>query len=91
MKRLAIFALLVGLLLLDPLTVFASSTSGEHAGIAITVVIPRPELNQPTPTPKPVHPTVQHIYPVHVWESREDGRREIIRVYELREALPQRW
>ena len=50
--------------------------------IAITVVVPRPDI-QPTPTPNPI--IQHHVYPVQVWESREHGRREIIRIYELRE------
>ena len=62
---------------------FASDIPDEAAGIAITVVVPRTGSsgdNVPAPQPE-----INHVYPVHVWESREDGRREIIRVYELRD------
>ena len=71
------------LLLLFPAVAFAYEEPAEEptdTGIAITVVVPRPEINRPIPQPE-----VHHIYPVHVWESRENGRRELIRVYELRD------
>ena len=84
MKRIALSFLLIGLFFLSPLTAFASEYEplpiDEGAGIAITVVVPRPEINRPIQTSEP---EVFHIYPIHVWESRENGRREIIRVYEL--------
>ena len=57
---------------------------GDRQPISITVVVPRPEDNQVNQAPTS-QPNPYHIYPVHVWESREDGRRQIIRVYELRE------
>jgi LPXTG-site transpeptidase (sortase) family protein len=62
-----------------PITAYADENDGSP--IAITVVVPRPEDNQPAPAP----PVMNHVYPIHVWESRENGRREIIRVFELRE------
>ena len=64
-----------------PITAFAYESEGDadRSPISIMVVVPREE---PQTTP---HPNPYHIYPVHVWESREDGRRQIIRVYELRE------
>jgi LPXTG-site transpeptidase (sortase) family protein len=71
--------LIIGLLLLSPITALASDSSpADTTGIAITVVVPRPEVNLSNPVPN-------NIYPVHVWESREEGRREIVRVYELKE------
>jgi len=82
MKRITLSVLLVGLFLLSPLTVFANTPLEDGTGIAITVVVPRPDVRPVEVIPTPV-PEVRHIYPVHVWESREDGRREIIRVYEL--------
>ena len=60
----------------------AEGDDGDRQPISITVVVPRPENNQELQAPQP---NPYHIYPVHVWESREDGRRQIIRVYELRE------
>ena len=85
MKIIALVLVSITALLLFPLTVLADSDLAEDpAGtdIAITVVVPRPEINRPMPEPQPV---LHHVYPVHVWESRENGRREIIRVYKLRE------
>jgi len=84
MKRIALSVLLIGLLLFSPLTVLAATPSDDDTGIAITVVVPRPDV-RPAEVITPPQPEVHHIYPVHVWESREDGRREIIRVYELRD------
>ena len=63
--------------LLLPISVYAED-SDNPPPIAITVVVPRED--NPIPTPQP---NSHHIYPVQVWESREDGRRHIIRVYEL--------
>ena len=84
MKRIVLSILLAGLFLLTPLTVLANTPPDEGTGIAITVVVPRPDVRPVEVIPTP-QPEVHHIYPVHVWESREDGRREIIRVYELRD------
>jgi len=96
MRRIAFImsVLLIGLLFLSPLTVFASTPTpsqppppDDGTGIAITVVVPRPDVRpvEVIPTPEPEVIEIHHIYPIHVWESREDGRREIIRVYELRD------
>jgi hypothetical protein len=91
MRFKAVIAALI-LLLLFPTAAFASEpppNEGSGTGIAITVVVPRPDVREPQAFPPqpttPPTPDVIHIYPVHVWESREDGRREIIRVYELRD------
>ena len=68
-----------------PATNPPTATPDEGTGIAITVVVPRPDV-RPVEVITPSQPVVNHIYPIHVWESREDGRREIIRVYELRDG-----
>jgi len=77
-----VLSLMLGLAM--PMMVFAYECEGDtsRAPISIMVVVPSEEP-QPTPTP---HPNPYHIYPIHVWESREEGRRQIIRVYELREC-----
>jgi len=83
MRIIAKTLVVIMLLLLFPTVVFAYEEPPEEpigTSIAITVVVPRPEINRPIPQPE-----FHHIYPIHVWESREDGRREIIRVYELRD------
>ena len=96
MRRIAFImsVLLIGLLFLSQLTVFASTPApsqppppDDDTGIAITVVVPRPDVRpvEIIPTPEPEVIEIHHIYPIHVWESREDGRREIIRVYDLRD------
>ena len=59
------------------------STELETQSIGITVVVPRNE-GDTTPAP-PAVPDIPLVFPVHVWESNENGRREIVRVYELRE------
>ena len=84
MKRVILSIMLVFLFMFYPLAVFADAPPDDSTGIAITVVVPRPEITRPMPAPD-VYFTVSHVYPIHVWESREDGRREIIRVYELRD------
>jgi len=60
--------------------------SGERSELAITVVVPPFEEQQAEQHMRVSQsPVIHQIYPVHVWESRENGRREIIRVYELNE------
>jgi len=63
-------------------TVYASDGDEANQSIAITVVVPRPEDNQPE---APAQPTIEYIYPIQVWENAINGRREIIRLYELRD------
>jgi len=80
----AIFAVILAILLtVTPiLTVYANEP--EQSPIAITVIVPISEYvpaEAPEPTPVP-----RKIYPIHVWESRDNNRRELIRVYELREG-----
>ena len=89
MRRIfSIFAItLVMLLAISPIT--ASATESEQATaqpISITVVVPRPDYSSQVTTYTSELPIFQPIYPIHVWESREDNRREIVRVYELREG-----
>jgi len=74
MKRLMCFILCAAFVLALPLATYAS----DDDGVLITVVIP--ESPQPTSTPDPPATTV---FPVAVFENRENNRREIIRVYEL--------
>ena len=81
MRKLAVALIVITILMAIPVNVLADDNP-ESTGIAITVVVPRRESTCPEPTPQPIH---HHVYPVHVWESREYNRREIIRVYELRE------
>jgi len=80
MKLLTI-ALIAIATLIFPVIVFAYEPEPqENTGIAITVVVPRNigEMDNPAP-----QTNFYHLYPVHVWESRDNNRREIIRVYEL--------
>jgi hypothetical protein len=64
------------------MTVYADS--GGTSSVAITVVIPQTEPKTETPTPAPApRPPINYLYPVSVQESHENGRREIIRTYEL--------
>ena len=60
------------------LTAYAADNSD---GVSITVVIPNAVKETPPPTPPPA--PKNYLYPVSVWESVENGRREIIRTYEL--------
>ena len=82
MKKLAFMAVLVLLLAMPAFTAFASEQG--DGNLSITVVVPPPSENQTEQTVQVSQaPVIYHVYPVHVWESRENGRREIIRVYEL--------
>ena len=64
------------LLFVFPLTVHAE----ESNSLAITVVVPIQEETQTA-----LEPALLPVYPVSVQENRDGGRREIVRVYELRE------
>ena len=80
MKLVALILMYTLLLWLYPMAALASDDP--EPPIAITVVVPRPDLREGSiPAPQPAN----HVYPVYVWESRDNNRREIIRVYELRE------
>ena len=82
MKRIIIFVLCAILLIVPSMTVYADS--GGSSSVAITVVIPQTEPKTETPTPAPApRPPINYLYPVSVQESYENGRREIIRTYEL--------
>ena len=69
------------------LSAYAQSEGQERSSIALTVVVPQPEENFLTDNREEPeqHPLIRRVYPVQVWESRDNGRREITRVYELRE------
>ena len=78
MKRFMLFLLCALLLMLPPLTAYAADKKDD--GVSITVIIP--QTTKPPPAPAAT-PTKNYLYPVSVWESQENGRREIIRTYEL--------
>lgn len=85
MKKLVFIALFAILLAVSGFTVFASEDRADGS-LAITVVMPPSEEQQVEQIVQVSQsPIIYHVYPVHVWESRENGRREIIRVYELRD------
>ena len=79
MKRIIFAIAFIMLLALPGFTVYASDKADN--GLAITVVVPpAEEQNKQAPAPNPKTPI---MYPVSVSETHENGRREIIRVYEL--------
>jgi LPXTG-site transpeptidase (sortase) family protein len=82
LKKLAFLAVLILLLAMPSFTAFASEGDGDR-GLAITVVVP---IHEETPEPTPAtSANIPNLFPVSVSETREPGRREIIRVYELRD------
>ena len=84
-KRVFVAVLALLLLVMPSATAFASEERTDN-NLAITVVVPPPEEQQVEQIVQVTQsPVIYHVYPVHVWESRENGRREIIRVYELRD------
>jgi hypothetical protein len=80
MKRIIIIISCVLFLLTLPLTAYAADNGGD--GVSITVVIPNAVKEPPKPAPTPKPPT-SYLYPVSVLESQNDGRREIIKTYEI--------
>ena len=83
MKKRIFIAVFILLMLTVP-SVTAFANDGDR-GLAITVIVPSPEEQQAEQVVQVTQsPIIYHVYPVHVWESRENGRRELIRVYELR-------
>ena len=85
MKKRVFIAVLILLLAVPSFTVFASEERTDN-NLAITVVVPSPEEQQVEQIVQVTQsPIIYHVYPVHVWENRKNGRREIIRVYELRD------
>jgi len=56
--------------------IFAADYDSEK-NTSITIVVPNHPANQNE------QPSLPAVYPVSVWETRDSGRREIIRVYEL--------
>ena len=78
MKRIMIFIMLFAVfLIILSITAYAS---GNDSSVMITVVIPQTE---PPPPVVPQRPEKQ-VYPVNVKENHGDGKREIIRTYELK-------
>ena len=83
MKRVIICILFTAFLMIFPITAYAADT-GEASGVSITVVIPQTEPKKEAPPPEPTtQPPKNYLYPVSVWESQDNGRREIIKTYEL--------
>jgi hypothetical protein len=82
MKYFILSALCVFLLLITSVDVVADEESANSIGI--TIVVPRSSDNAPQLMEATISAPSQ-LFPVHVWENREQGRREIIRVYNLRE------
>jgi hypothetical protein len=83
MKRFVFLMIFALALMTAPIAVSASDGGGA-SGLAITVVIPDSEpvkAAEPAPTPKP-NPA-RYLYPVSVSETHENGRREIVKAYEL--------
>jgi hypothetical protein len=71
----AVFALLLSAFCVP---VYAFGNTGD-SGVSITVVIPDSVKKAPAPAREPE----TCLYPVSVWESLDNGRREIIKTYEL--------
>lgn len=84
MKRIFLLLLCLMICISIPITVFAGDNEGNSASpVAITVVVPqKSESVQPTPTPAE-KPLVPYLYPVSIWETQNDGQREIVKTYEL--------
>ena len=83
MRYIAVLLALATLLLVLPKQVQATENP-ETTPVSITVVVPRPEEDTTPADPQP--PPLPYIYPIHVWESTEMGRREIVRVFQLRDG-----
>lgn len=75
--------------LVSPASVWASDYVGDDVprGTSITIVVPNHHVDQGhnQNQNQGSQPRLPMVYPVSVWETRDSGRREIIRVYELRE------
>jgi len=87
MKKFVIILAIAIAILFTSVSTTTHAREDDNSSIAITVVVPRQDnpispLEQPPP---PTLPTLPAIYPIHVWESNENGRREVVRVYELRD------
>jgi len=84
MKHILIIAAVLSIMFCSaaPLTAHAADDPASIIGgdnVNITVVLP-PNEEQDASVPQ-----ANEVYPISVWESREYGHREIIRVYELSE------
>lgn len=82
MKRIIFILSFVFIFLVLPLSAYAADNK-DASGVAITVVIPKTDAPKTTPSPEPTKPPTNYLYPVSVYEIRDDGRREIIKTYEL--------
>ncbi len=80
MKRIILIFSCILLFSITPLSVYASDNN-DSSGASITVVIPQKETKpaSTTPVPKPTN----YLYPISVWETQDNGRREVIKTYEL--------
>lgn len=78
MKRIILLISFVLIFMALPLTVYAA----DNDGVLITVVIPKSEQKEEKKT-VPAAPPKKYLYPVSIWESQNNGRREIIKTYEL--------
>lgn len=80
--RFFVFTLTFALLIGGSVNVLAAEDEGDNnRGVSITVVVPNHSENQTQPQDS--QSDLPAVYPVSVWETRDSGRREIIRVYEL--------
>jgi hypothetical protein len=85
MKQILLTAALVILTLAFSATAYAADTANAAAdtGVSITIVIPNSETEPSAPAAELAPKSERYLYPVSVWESLDNGRREIIRTYEL--------
>ena len=89
MKRITLF-ISCALIFLAIFSVTAFAADNPVSSVAITVVIPQASEPQnekePAPEPElppPPKPVVNYLYPVSVLETQENGKRVIIKTYEL--------
>ena len=83
MKRIIIYILFTIILIAFPVTVYAADNKNA-SDVFITVVIPQTEPKKETPPPITASkPTINYLYPVNIFESQDNGRREIVKTYEL--------
>ena len=85
MRRIIICILFTVFFIMFPVTAYAADNN-DISSVSITVVIPNTEPKKETPPLEPApapKPTINYLYPVSVFESQDNGRREIIKTYEL--------
>lgn len=71
--------LVVVILLVLPMSVLATENQ-YPLPMSITVVVPQDNASESI-----CEPTLPYIYPIHVWESTENNRREVVRVFQLQQ------